>query len=65
MYKRTNIEIDNDLINQVLKITKLPSIKEAVNYSLKQVVLSNTRKKILALRGKVKWEGDLDEMRKA
>lgn len=63
MYKRTNIEIDLELVREVMETYNLKSIKEAVNFSLEKTVESKKRAKLLGLKGKVKWEGNLDEMR--
>lgn len=63
MYKRTNIELDIDLINRAMELTKLSTIKDVVNHSLKELIKASKRKKLLKFRGKVDWEGDLDEMR--
>jgi Arc/MetJ family transcription regulator len=60
---RTNIEIDTDLINQVLKTTGLPSKRAAVDAALRLMLRLQRQKDILALAGKVRWEGDLDESR--
>lgn len=61
--KRTNIEIDPDLMKKAKKITRLSTQKEVVNLALENLVKSMNRKKMATLRGKVQWEGDLDEMR--
>jgi Arc/MetJ family transcription regulator len=61
---RTNIEIDDKLMGQAMKATKIKSKKELVNYALEELIRLNRRKKMLSLFGKVKWEGDLEEMRK-
>ncbi len=63
MYKRTNIEINLDLVQEIMKTYGLKSIKEAVNFSLEKTIDQQKRKKLLAMEGKVKWEGNLDEMR--
>jgi Arc/MetJ family transcription regulator len=60
---RTNIEIDTDLMNQVLKRTGLPSKRAAVDAALRLMLRLERQKDILALAGKVHWEGDLDESR--
>jgi len=54
---RTNIVIDDQLMNDALLATGLSTKKEAV----KLYKQSNIKK----FRGKLKWEGDLDEMRSA
>lgn len=63
MYKRTNVEIDLDLVQEIMKTYKLKSIKEAVNFSLGRTIDQQKRKKLLAMQGKIQWEGNLDEMR--
>jgi Arc/MetJ family transcription regulator len=63
MYKRTNVEIDLDLVQEIMKTYKLKSIKEAVNFSLEKTIDQQKRKKLLAMQGKIQWEGNLDEMR--
>ena len=60
---RTNIEIDDKLLVEVMKIFNLSTKKDAVNFALDEVVKFNKRKLLLSLRGKIKWEGNLDEMR--
>ncbi len=60
---RTNIVIDDKLMNDALKATGLRTKKEAVELGLKLLVKKNQQQAIRNLRGKLKWEGDLDEMR--
>ncbi len=63
MYKRTNVEIDLDLVQEIMKTYNLKSIKEAVNFSLEKTIEQQKRRKLLAMEGKIEWEGNLDEMR--
>ncbi len=60
---RTNIEIDDDLMADALKATGLNTKKEAVELGLKALIKLNKQASIRALRGKLKWEGNLEEMR--
>ncbi|MCK5649356.1 MAG: type II toxin-antitoxin system VapB family antitoxin [Gammaproteobacteria bacterium] len=60
---RTNIVIDDELMADALKATGLTTKKEAVELGLKMLVRLNKQQEIRKLRGKLKWEGDLDEMR--
>jgi Arc/MetJ family transcription regulator len=60
---RTNIEIDDNLMADALKATGLNTKKEAVELGLKALIKLNRQASIRALRGKLKWEGDLEEMR--
>jgi Arc/MetJ family transcription regulator len=60
---RTNIVIDDDLMTKALKASGLRTKKEAVEQGLKLLIRLKSQQGIRELRGKVKWEGDLDEMR--
>lgn len=60
---RTNIVIDDQLMSDALKVTGLSTKKEAVELGLKLLVAKNKQQAIRKLRGKLKWEGNLDEMR--
>jgi Arc/MetJ family transcription regulator len=61
---RTNIELDEKLVEEAMKLTHKKTKKEIVNYALDELVRRMKRKRLLELEGRVKWEGDLDEMRK-
>jgi Arc/MetJ family transcription regulator len=62
---RTNIVIDDDLMNEVLEKTGIKTKREAVEEGLKLLLQSAEQvQQIRALRGKIHWEGDLDEMRR-
>lgn len=63
MYKRTNIELDVDLVKEAMEITKIDTIREVVHQSLRELIRLNKRRGILKLKGNVKWEGNLTEMR--
>jgi Arc/MetJ family transcription regulator len=60
---RTNIEIDDKLMNDVLKATGLKTKKDAVELGLKTLIRLNKQENIKKLRGKLQWTGDLDDMR--
>ena len=62
---RTNIEIDDKLMNDVLKATGMKTKKEVVELGLKTLIRLKKQEKIRDFRGKLKWTGDLDEMRKS
>ncbi len=61
---RTNIELDEKLVDEAMKLTHKKTKKELVNYALKELVSRIKRKKLLELEGKVEWTDNLDEMRK-
>jgi len=60
---RTNIVIDDQLMAEALKATGLNTKKEAVEEGLKLLIRRNKQQEIRKLRGKLKWEGNLAEMR--
>ena len=60
---RTNIEIDDKLIKDALKLSGLKSKKEIVNTALEEYVKARKRQALKNLQGKVEWIGDLDKMR--
>jgi Arc/MetJ family transcription regulator len=62
---RTNIILDDKLVKQGLQIYKCKSKRELVHLALNELLKKAKRREILDLRGKVKWEGDLREMRRS
>jgi len=62
---RTNIEIDDKLMGDVLKATGLKTKKDVVELGLKTLIRLKKQENIRAMRGKLAWNGDLDEMRSA
>lgn len=62
---RTNIELNDKLVNEAMKLTKKKTKKEVVNFALEELVRKTKRKKILEIEGKIKWVGNLDETRKS
>jgi Arc/MetJ family transcription regulator len=60
---RTNIEIDDEVMKEALSRSGLRTKKAVVDEALKLFVRLQRQKDLLALAGKVKWEGDLDQMR--
>ena len=61
---RTNVVIDDSLMEEALKSSGLRTKKDAIEAGLKLLVKFRRQAKIRAHRGKLKWVGDLDEMRK-
>jgi Arc/MetJ family transcription regulator len=61
---RTNIDIDDTLMQRALRATGLPTKKAVVEEGLRLLVKLHRQKSILALGGKVAWRGDLDALRR-
>ena len=62
---RTNIELDEKLVDEAMRLTHKKTKKELVNNALEELVHKIKRKKILDLEGRVEWTGNLGEMRKS
>lgn len=60
---RTNIELDDGLVKQALQLSKLRTKKDVIHEALKNYVGWMKKKQLLELKGHVKWEGNLKEMR--
>jgi Arc/MetJ family transcription regulator len=61
---RTNIEIDDTLMIEAMKAGGFKTKRETVEEGLRLIRQMNAQRELLALMGKVKWVGDLDEMRR-
>ena len=60
---RTNIEIDDKLMKDAMRSANTKTKKETVEAGLRILIQIKGQEGIRKLRGKVKWEGDLDELR--
>ncbi len=61
---RTNVIINDALMDSALKESGLKTKKDAIEAGLKLLVQFKRQAKIRKFRGKLKWTGDLDETRK-
>lgn len=61
---RTNIDIDDRLMRQALRHSNTPTKKATVEAALRLFIETHAQTSIRRLRGKVHWEGDLDESRR-
>jgi Arc/MetJ family transcription regulator len=60
---RTNIEIDDRLMRQAMRCSGARTKKAAVEAGLRLLAETYAQGSIRKLRGKVNWEGDLDQSR--
>jgi Arc/MetJ family transcription regulator len=61
---RTNIDIDEELVQRVMRRFGLASKRAAVDFALRRLLGEPmTRAEMLAMQG-VGWSGDLDRMRR-
>ena len=61
---RTNINLDDGLVRKGMQITGLRSKRELVDLALRELVRKEDQKTILSLEGAIRWEGNLDDLRK-
>ena len=61
---RTNIDIDDKLMEQAMKGSGATTKKAVVEEALKLLVRTNAQGGMRKFWGKVKWEGNLDESRR-
>jgi len=60
---RTNIVIDDKLMKDAIRATGAKTKREVVERGLKALVDLRRQEQARQLRGKITWEGNLDEMR--
>lgn len=60
---RTNIVLDEKLVKKALKISKIKTKRQLIDFALRELIRHEDQHKLLALRGKVQWEGDLNTSR--
>ena len=61
---RTNVVIDDKLMSRALRSSGCRTKRSAIESGLRLLVQVNSQKKLRALKGKITWDGDLEEMRK-
>lgn len=61
--KRTNIVLDEKLVRDGLKRTGMKTRRALVDFALRELVRREKQTGLLALKGKVRWAGDLSQMR--
>ena len=60
---RTNVVIDEKLITRVMKLYRLRTKREAIDFALRSVAGNSDTRGLMSLGG-IGWEGDLEEMRR-
>jgi len=60
---RTNIEIDDGLMQKAMRSTKTRTKRATVEAALRLLIRTHGQSSIRRLRGKVRWEGHLEVSR--
>lgn len=61
---RTTLNIDDRALEEAMACSEGRTKTEVVNEALRRFARARRRKELLGLRGRVRWEGNLDELRK-
>jgi Arc/MetJ family transcription regulator len=61
--KRTNIILDEKLVDNCLKATGIKTQKALIDHALRELLRHENQIKLLELKGKITWNGNLDEWR--
>ena len=61
---RTNIVIDDALMERAVSVSGFKTKKETVEDALKMYVRIKNQREILDFKGKIEWSGDLEGMRR-
>ncbi len=62
--KRTNIVLDDKLVDKCMKTTGIKTQRALIDYALRELLRHESQTKILELKGKINWEGNLNEWRR-
>ena len=60
---RTNVILDEDLVNRARQLTGIKTKKQVIQEALRLLIQIREQENVRALRGKLRWEGNLDELR--
>ena len=60
---RTNVVIDDELMAQPMQHTGLKTKRAVIEEALRTLIRVKSQEQVRSLRGKLRWEGDLSEMR--
>ena len=61
---RTNIVIDDNLLQRAMRATGAKTKRQVVELGLASLIRLKEQEEIRGLRGKLRWTGDLDKMRR-
>jgi Arc/MetJ family transcription regulator len=59
---RTNIDIDDDLLAEAMRVTGLPTKKATVEEALRQIVRKEQARAALAALSGIGWDGDQEDL---
>ena len=60
---RTNVVIEDELIAKAMESTGLKTKRAVIEEALRTIIRVKSQERVRDLRGKLRWQGNLDEMR--
>ena len=57
---RTNVVLDDDLINEAIKLSGVKTKKDVISCALQEFVAIRRRRNLLDLEGKIKFQDNYD-----
>jgi Arc/MetJ family transcription regulator len=60
---RTNVVLDDVLVEKCQRVTGIQTRRSVIDHALRELLRHGNQKKILTLKGKVAWDGDLRSWR--
>jgi len=61
--KRTNVVLDEKLVKDCIKVTGIKTQKALIDHALRELLRHEKQIEIFNLKGKINWDGNLDEWR--
>ena len=61
---RTNVVLDEVLVEECRKATGIPTQRSLIDHALRELLRHERQKKVLELKGRIAWQGDLGAWRR-
>jgi Arc/MetJ family transcription regulator len=61
---RTNVVLDEVLVEECRKVTGIPTQRSLIDHALRELLRHERQKKVLELKGRIAWQGDLRAWRR-
>ena len=61
---RTTLDLDEKALSEAIEVSEETTKTALINQALREYARRRSLKGLLKYRGKLRWEGDLDELRK-
>ncbi|MBI3986002.1 MAG: type II toxin-antitoxin system VapB family antitoxin [Lentisphaerae bacterium] len=61
---RTNVVLDEKLVEQCRKATGIKTCRGVIDHALQELLRHASQKKVLELKGRISWQGNLSAWRR-